>query len=78
MLSSKNPWDRVFALFKIFKILSQYKENDQRKMDIWDKHLIKGIYSRSQHSYQHLEKDYFSEGEDTVQSSDSGDEGEGL
>ena len=47
MLSSKNPWDRVFALFKIFKILSQYKENDQRKMDIWDKHLIKGIYSRS-------------------------------
>ena len=65
MLVSKNPWDRVFALYKIFDLLSYYKKNDERSLDIWDRQLIKGIYSRSQHNYQHLQKDYESNSDDS-------------
>ena len=68
MITSKNPWDRVFALYKMFDILNRYKENEQ--LDPIDKQLIKGVYSRSQHNYKHLQKDYFSDEEDTFKSSD--------
>lgn len=47
MIASKNPWDGVFALYKMFDILSSYKENDQKKLGPIDRQLIKGVYSRS-------------------------------
>ena len=47
MLTSKNPWDKIFALYKMFDILSSYKENDQKKLGPIDRQLIKGVYSRS-------------------------------
>ena len=70
MLTSKNPWDKIFALYKMFDILSSYKENDQKKLGPIDRQLIKGVYSRSQHNYKHLQKDYCSDEEDTFKSSE--------
>ena len=50
-MSSKNPWDQVFALSKIFQILKEYQEKDLNEVD---KKLIKGLYMRSNANYKHL------------------------
>ena len=36
-MSSKNPWDRLFALKKIFDILQAYEE---KNLNEWDRQLI--------------------------------------
>ena len=50
-MSSKNPWDQIFALNKIFSILKEYQEKDLNDID---KKLIKGLYMRSNANYKHL------------------------
>ena len=53
MLNSKDPWNQVFALYKIFNTLKVY---EQENLDPFDKKLIQGIYQRSQHNYKFLKK----------------------
>ena len=52
-MSSKDPWDQIFALYKIFRILREYEGNE---LDMWDKQLIKGIYLRRERTFKYLEK----------------------
>ena len=42
-MSSKNPWDRIFALGKIFSILQGLQE---KELSIIGEKLIKGVYSK--------------------------------
>ena len=51
-VNSKNPWDQIFALFKIFNVLQAF---EGKELDPIDKSLIQGIYSRKQHNFKHLE-----------------------
>ena len=53
MLSSNNPWNQIFALFKIFDILKAYEKKDLKPVD---RSLIKGIYMRSIVNYKHLQR----------------------
>ena len=52
-LNSKNPWDRIFALGKISLILQRFEEND---LNVIDKKLIKGVYTRQQNEHGYLQK----------------------
>ena len=50
-MCSKNPWDQIFSLNRIFTILKTYQEKDLNEID---KKLIKGLYLRSNANYKHL------------------------
>ena len=52
-MSSKNPWDRIFALGKIFKIL---KGLQGVNMTIVGEKLVKGIYSKKTDDYAYLKR----------------------
>ena len=52
-LGSKDPWDQVFALYKMFSIL---KSLEGKELNPWDRQLIKGIYQRNLNSLKHLQK----------------------
>ena len=52
-IDSKNPWDRIFALGKAFKIM---KGMEDEQLNIMSKKLIKGIYTRNLNEYQYLMK----------------------
>ena len=54
-MNSKNPWDQIFALFKIYNSI---KGLEGKPLESQDKMLIRGVYSRSQHNFKHLEKDF--------------------
>lgn len=50
-LSSNKPFDRIFALGKVSKILKAYEKNELNHMD---KKLLKGFYSRRLNEYSYL------------------------
>ena len=52
-MESKNPWDRIFALAKINYILQNLED---RELNVIDKKLIKGVYTRQQNEYANLQK----------------------
>ena len=52
-MSSKNPWDRIFALGKIHRILSCMQ--DEKLTAVGEK-LIKGVYSKRMIDYAYLQK----------------------
>ena len=52
-LNSKDPWDRIFALYRIFSILKKFETEG---LDSMDYSLIRGVYSRKYHNYSYLEK----------------------
>ena len=52
-LGSKDPWDQVFALYKMFSIL---RGLEGKELNPWDRQLIKGIYQRNLNSLKHLQK----------------------
>ena len=52
-LNSKDPWDRIFALYKIFQMMKKFEMED---LDSMDEQLIKGVYSRKYHNYTFLQQ----------------------
>ena len=50
-LNSKKPFDKIFALGKIASILRSYEKNE---MNIMDKKLVTGFYSKNLNDYGYL------------------------
>ena len=70
-LESQNPWERIFALGKIFHILKEFENSDLSELD---KRLIEGIYSRKTNEYQYLNRKNERLDSDLEDHSDSKDE----
>ena len=52
-ISSKNPWDRIFALGKIFGIVKGLQDE---KLTIVGQKLVKGVYSKKMGDYKYLQR----------------------
>ena len=50
-INSKKPFDRIFALGKMASILKNYEMNE---LNIMDKKLVKGFYTRNLNEYGYL------------------------
>lgn len=55
-LNSKKPFDKIFALGKIATILRSYEKNE---MNIMDKKLVTGFYSKNLNDYGYLARGKF-------------------
>ena len=52
-LASKNPWDRIFALGKIFSIVKGLQDE---KLTVVGQKLVKGVYSKKMADYAYLKR----------------------